>query len=212
MSDHPRPPKGPTRRDPREQRTFIVSILVAAMTGIAFQEMVVGVGDDFRRGLLDIETVLLAGVFCLTAIRFFVGAALHLTTGDLLDATGFVWMYDLLFILFETLLLIFLGGSSSIVRSNGGFTLILVLLLVTDMLWVASQWAIGRVDGRFRRRRIPWEWFWINAATVTAIVLSQAITMPQGVYGGLWGVVTLGVINVIAFVVDLFTVDQYGLL
>ena len=49
MSDHPRPPKGPTRRDPREQCTFIFSILVAAMTGIAFQEMVVGVGGDFRR-------------------------------------------------------------------------------------------------------------------------------------------------------------------
>lgn len=205
-------PPAPTRRDPREQRTFIVSILIAAMTGIAFQEMVGGVGEDFRNGFLDFETVLLATVFCLTAIRFFVGAALHLTSGDLLRATGFVWMYDLLFILFETILMIFLGGSSSLRRSNGGFTLILALLLATDMLWVASQWAIGRVDGRFARQQIPWEWFRINAAALIAIVVTQIIGMSHGMYGGFWGVVALAVINAVAFVVDLFTVDKYRLL
>ena len=181
------------------------------MTGIAFQEMVIGVGDDFRSGHLDPETVLLASIFSLTAIRFFVGAALHLTSGDLLDATGFIWMYDLLFILFETLLLIFLGGSSSVRRSSGGFTLVLALLLVTDMLWVTSQWAIGRVDRRFRRAGIPWEWFWINAGVVLGMVVIQAFSLA-GLYGGFWGVVVLATINAVAFVMDLFTVDQYGLL
>jgi hypothetical protein len=201
----------PGHRDRRGQRTLIVSILVAAMTGIAFQEMVVGVGDDFRRGVLDLETVLLATVFSLTAIRFFVGAALHLTSSDLLDAGGFIWMYDLLFILLETLLLIFLGGSTSIRRSDGGFTFLLALLLIVDMLWVGSQSLIGRVRGRYLRREIPWKWFWINAGVVMAMGVTQHLGWP-GMYGGTWGIAALAVINVVAFVVDLFTVDQYGLL
>src|SRR5438094_3004302 len=93
-------------RDKREQRAFIVTILVAAMTGVAFQEMVSAVGEEFRSGALTIGTLLLALVFFLTTIRFFVGAALHLTSNDLVKAPGFIWMYDLVFILFETLLLI----------------------------------------------------------------------------------------------------------
>jgi hypothetical protein len=205
MSRHHVRTQQPGHRDRRGQRTLIVSILVAAMTGIAFQEMVVGVGDDFRRGGL------LATVFSLTAIRFFVGAVLHLTSSDLLEAAGFIWMYDLLFILLETLLLIFLGGSTSIRRSDGGFTFLLALLLIVDMLWVGSQSLIGRVRGRYLRREIPWKWFWVNAGVVLAMGVTQHLGWP-GMYGGTWGIAALAVINVVAFVVDLFTVDQYGLL
>lgn len=61
MTGQHRLPQQPNRQERREQRTFIVSILVVAMTGIAFQEMAIGVGEHFRIRHLDPETVLLAG-------------------------------------------------------------------------------------------------------------------------------------------------------
>jgi hypothetical protein len=196
------------RRDKREQRTFVVTILVAAMTGVAFQEMVSAVGEEFRSGVLAIGTLLLALVFFLTTIRFFVGAALHLTSPGLLWAPGFVWMYDLMFILFETFLLIALGSVSTLGRGGVGFIPILLLLLGTDIVWVLSQWILGKANRRFYRASIPWEWFWINGLVICAVLITQAVTPPYGTAG----LATLAFINSVAFVVDLFTVDHYHLL
>jgi hypothetical protein len=117
-------------------------------------------------------------------------------------------MYDLMFILFETLLLIALGSVSTLGRGGVGFIPILLLLLVTDMVWVLSQWIIGNASERLHRASIPWEWFRINGAVVFAVLVTQAVTQPYGI-GGL---VSLAVVNSVAFVVDLFTVDRYHLL
>jgi hypothetical protein len=193
----------------RERRTLVVSILIAAMTGVAIQEMATAVGAELHERRLEFLTLCLAVVFFLTSVRFFIGATLHLISPFMATASGGIWLLDLSVILIEFTLLIFLGGlSSASVQSQSSVTFVwmLLALLVLDIIWVAGQWIVGRASSGLRRPSIPWPWARTNALAVGAMGVAELLDSRAGV-----GLGILVAANVVAFVLDI-RADAYHVL
>ena len=107
-------------------------------------------------------------VFFLTSMRFFIGNQLHLLNESLTRMPGNVWLYDLMVIIAQSVAFIFLGGVCSPEANRSakiGFVEILIVIYVIDVLWIVSQWIIGRLKAEYKREFVPWVWGILNISS-----------------------------------------------
>jgi len=145
-------------------------------------------------------------------MRFFIGNQLHLISKTLASMSGKVWFYDLMVIILQTVALIFLGGVSSVEASRTAridFVEILIALYAIDVLWITSQWALGKIFPSWRREFIPWAWGILNTVLIVCMTLLWLIV--DDLYSST-GLIWLGILNGVAFVVDVILVDYYDIL
>jgi len=130
-----------------EKRNLLSIFFITLLIGLGYQEMIPVVRESVRTNGLVLETFLLVGIFFFTSIRFFVGNQLHLLSPSLLKMPGLTWLYDLAVIIIQSVVLIFLGGVSAIEVNRKitiGFVDLLITLYVVDVMWIVSQWVIGK--------------------------------------------------------------------
>lgn len=111
-------------------------------------------------------------------------------------------------IIAQSVAFIFLGGiCSSEANRNAviGFVEILIAIYVIDVVWIVSQWVIGKLKAEYKREFIPWAWGILNTVLVICLVLLNFICdLCSGI-----GLICLFVLNLVAFVVDVILVDHY---
>jgi hypothetical protein len=196
-------------KEQTEKRNLLSSFFITVLIGLAYQEMITPVRDSIRHSGITLGTSLLMAVFFLTSIRFFIGNQLYLVDKSLIDMPGLVWFYDLMFIIIQSVLLIFLGGVSSVEANRDtkiGFLELLIALYIIDVVWIISQWLIGKILQSWRRKEIPSPWAYLNAGSVFFMLVLNSLVMDLYTIGGL---LFLFVINLGAFVIDIILVDRY---
>lgn len=195
-----------------ERRNLLSSIFVVILIGLAYGEMIPLVRESVRSLGITLGTSILVVIFFLTSMRFFMGNQLHLMSEALVRMKGGVWFYDLIFIILQTVVLIFLGGVSSVEVSRNvqiGFSEFLIVLYALDVLWIISQWMLGKILNNWQREFIPWAWAILNTVLIVGMVLVRIIT--GSAYSDaeiLW----LGALNGVGFIVDVMLVDYYDVL
>jgi hypothetical protein len=195
-----------------ERRNLITSIFVVILIGIAYQETVSPVRTSIRQSGVTLGTLSLFIIFFLTSLRFFIGNMLHLMSTELCQMKGYVWFYDFMVIVLQSTLLIFLGGNASMEQNEIAridFVQLLVLLYLLDVLWIVSQWFMGKIMSSWRRSFIPWAWCILNTALIASVTVINSWT--HGTYSAL-GYILLLLTNVVAFIVDVILVDYSNML
>jgi len=196
-------------RPGRDRRHLISQFLVAGLVAVALAEPEDPVRHALNTDGISIYSLALPVVYLLTALRFFLGNILHLHEDERTENDGrgaeCRWLLDFSFVLFECVILIFLGAVTSIyrnARSAADFFELLKLLLIVDVIWLMTVGALHKVGGPWRRERIPWTWAVLNLALLAAIVV-----LPLGFHyvddatsARLWPLV---VINLIVFGLDM---------
>lgn len=193
-------------------RNLLSELFIVLLVGLAYQEMVAPVRESFRTDGLTWETIALVLIFILTTLRFFFGGLLHLVHEDLLKMDGRVWFTDFAVIALEMLILIFLGGVTSLdatVHARIGFIDYLIFLLAIDILWVVViQWLCGKMFTAWKRP-VLWKWAQLNL-TLGLILLLIRTLMPDP-YGSL-ALTIITIVNVVVFALDVFWADYYVLI
>lgn len=192
-----------------EKRNLLSSFFVTVLIGLAYQEMVTPVRESVRASGITAGTSILMVIFVLVSIRFFIGNQLHLLDEQLIGLPGFVWFYDLMWVIAQCIALIFLGGVCSVEvnqKIHIGFIELLVALYVIDVVWIESQWLLGALMPSWSRPSIPWEWAVVNAALVLAMVLMQRFAADAYATRSLLALLAF---NAVAFAIDLFLVDRH---
>ena len=197
------------RKQQVEKRNLLSSFFITLLIGLAYQEMVEPVRASVRAFGIRPDTFLLMAIFFMTSMRFFVGNQLHLLSESLATMPGLVWFYDLMIIIAQSVVLIFLGGVSSAEINHEvrvGFIQLLVTLYLIDVIWITSQWLLGKLFPSWRRSFIPWAWAILNSVLILSIMLLNLLV--QDLYS-ISGIVIIFVLNLIAFIVDVILVDYY---
>jgi hypothetical protein len=195
-----------------EKRNLLSSIFVTILLGIAFQEMISPARESFRTNGPSLALIAYLGVFFLTALRFFIGAQLHLLSDDLLKQGGKAWFFDFSVISIEMIIMAFMGGVASPQTSQAAritFVGFLVALLALDIIWILAQWALGKTWSSWRRSFIPWRWAILNTALVLSLFLLTLAT--RGPYSLSFNIGLL-VLNAIAFAVDVIWTDYFDVI
>jgi CDP-diglyceride synthetase len=113
-----------------ESRFLVSTFFVALLIGLAYQEMIAPVREAVRTSGITFSTFALVSIFFLTSIRFFIGNQLHLLSESLTKMPGLVWLYDLMVIVTQCVVLVFMAGDST-VKQNQSTTIGFVDLLTT---------------------------------------------------------------------------------
>lgn len=185
---------------------------MVVLIGVAYQEMISPIRDSVRASGFTLGTVVLFSVFFLTSMRFFMGNQLHLMSPNLVKMKGMVWFYDLIIIVLQTTVMIFLGGVSSVEVSRHakvGFVGLLIALYIIDIVWVLSQWFLGVLMKSWRRHSIPWSWCILNSCLVLAMLVMHFV---QSDFYSTAGLLFLGIVNTAAFVLDVVLIDYYDVI
>lgn len=211
-------------RSKSERRNIISSVFVSVLIGLAFQEMVPPVRNSVRAAGITLETTVFFIIFFLTSMRFFIGNQLHLISDGLLKMKGIVWFYDLIWIIIQTTLLIFLGGVASVEASRPArinFIYILILLYAADVVWIISQWMLGEIFEKisqrtpkeffqgWRRDFIPYKWAILNSLLIISMTVVYYFT------GDLYSktmLIWMLILNVVAFVFDVVITNYFDLI
>jgi hypothetical protein len=192
-----------------EKRNLLASFFVTLLIGLAFQEMILASREAFSSEGITIETILFGLMFFFIAVRFFVGNLLHLQSENLLVLPGLVWMYDLLAIVAQSSVLVLIGSFVTVQVNRDadvGFLDYVIMLYTIDVLWILSQWMIGRVFQTWRRESVPFAWAFLNFLLIVSFwILSSLI---PDIYS-LEGLIGLTVLNFIGFVADMVLIDYY---
>jgi hypothetical protein len=192
-----------------ENRNLLSSFFVTLLIGLAFQEMIPPVRESIRSAGITFSTIALVSIFFLTSIRFFVGNQLHLMSEALTKLPGMVWLYDLIVIITQSILLVFLAGNTTVERNPAaglGLVELLGALYLVDVLWIASQWVAGKVVPKWKRNFIPWGWAILNLSLVILMVILGLIV--KDIYS-VTGITWLLGLNFVAFLVDVLLMDYY---
>lgn len=195
-----------------EKRNLLSSFFVTLLIALAYQEMIVPVGESVRTSGMTLETFLLMTIFFVTTMRFFVGNQLHLLSESLVKMPGLVWFYDLMVIIIQSVVLTFLGGVSSVEvnrQTSMDFIQLLIILYVIDVAWIISQWILGKILPKWRRAFIPWAWAILNSILVICIVALGFFVDDKY---STFSIIILFVLNFIGFIVDVVLVDYYDAL
>jgi hypothetical protein len=193
-----------------EKRNLLSSFFVTLLIALAYQEMILTVKDVSRTDGLNFEIIFLPATFFFISVRFFVGNQLYLLSDSLLELPGLAWLYDLMVIITQCVVLVLLGGLTSVASNRTASITFLdfaILLYVIDVLWVFSQWAIGRVFRRWRRPFIPWAWAILNSLLIGSFYVLDLV-FADNVYDHVGLTCLLG-LNVLGFIVDVVLVDYY---
>jgi hypothetical protein len=195
-----------------EKRNLLSSFFITLLIALAYQEMITPVRESVRASGITLGTSLLVAVFFLTTMRFFVGNQLHLLSDSLVRMPGLVWLYDLMVIIIQSVVLVFLGGVSS-VEVNRSITIdfvhLLIALYIIDVAWIISQCVLGKIMSPWQREFIPWAWAILNSVLVVCIImLNFLISDLYSTIGLIW----LFVLNLVGFLVDVVLVDYYNAL
>jgi len=199
-------------RGKSERRNIISSVFVSVLIGLAFQEMVLPVRESVRTAGITLGTTVFFIIFFLTSMRFFIGNQLHLISDGLLKMKGIVWFYDLIWIIIQTTFLIFLGGVASVEASRPArisFIGLLIALYTADVVWIISQWMLGKFFQSWRRGFIPWMWVILNSSLIISMTVVRCFT------GDLYSktmLISLLIMNVAAFMIDVVISDYFDLL
>jgi hypothetical protein len=196
-----------------DRRNVISSIFVAVLIGIGFQETVSPVRQSFRGSGVTLATMTLLVVFFLTSLRFFIGNQLHLMNESLMLMPGGMWFYDFSVVVLQCTVLIFLGGNASIEQNEKAridFIALLIILYCIDIVWIMSQWALGKVKESLQRKFVPWAWCILNTALTASITIIRLLA-GDNPYSDIAMVLFL-ICNLIAFVVDVILVDYYDVI
>jgi hypothetical protein len=200
------------RNQQHERRILLSQIFIVLLVSIAYQEMVAPIRDSLHSFGITLGATALFLVFLMATMRIFIGSQLHLMSENLLGMPGKVWFYDFLVIILEAMIMIFLGGETSVEVSRNskiGFWGFLTALYILDVLWIVSQWGIGKFARSWERRFIPWAWAALNIVLIILMVLMRLLA--GDIYSNA-NLIWLVFINAIAFVVDMFLVDYYKIL
>lgn len=195
-----------------EKRNLLSSFFVTLLIALAYQEMIVPVGESVRTSGMTLGTFLLMTIFFVTTMRFFVGNQLHLLSESLVKMPGLVWFYDLMVIIIQSVVLTFLGGVSSVEvnrQTSVDFIQLLIILYVIDVAWIISQWILGKILPKWRRAFIPWAWAILNSILVICIVALGFFVDDKY---STFSIIILFVLNFIGFIVDVVLVDYYDAL
>lgn len=195
-----------------QNRSILSSFFVTLLIGLAFQEMVSPVRESIRASGLTFGTLALMAVFFVTSLRFFIGNMLHLLSDSLTRMPGLLWFYDLMIIIAQSIILIFIGGFSSSeanINTPIDFVTLLIALYAVDVVWVCSQWGFGKIFPSWKREFIPWAWAVLNLILIVTILLTK--TACGDLYSGM-GLAVLLALSTLAGVVDMILVDYYKVL
>lgn len=207
--------------DKRDKRITISAIFVSILVGLAYAEMFAKVRDSLHDNGVRIEDVLLFVAFFLTGMRFFIGNQIHLiglsdprVVGDtLVHASGWVWIYDFLWISGQGVVLALLGSVTSLDASRGAkvdFYKFLVLLYAVDIAWIASRGVLHQTLEPWASLEAPtWSWAVLNGIFVVVLLAIMRTSRDRLGRGPLW---VLSGASVVAFVVDVIMVDNARLL
>jgi hypothetical protein len=182
---------------------FFTGFLIA----IAFHEAGHHTSESLKHDGVTLATSILFGVFFLTAIRFFVGNQLNLLKQSISKPHGPSWYYDVTMVSLQSAILIFLGNVASLEESQHskiGFVKALVALYVIDVFWIASRMMLGRRWEHWKPEPKTKWWALLNSLLVAFILLGGLF------FGGIYssaGLISLGVVNLVAFVIDLKMTD-----
>lgn len=192
-----------------KKRNLLSSFFVTVLIGIAFQEMVSTIKTPIITDGITINNSFLGFTFFLVSIRFFIGNQLHLSSESFLESPGLLWLFDLLVIIVQSIILIFLGGLcivSKNLNTSIGFKEFLVILFSIDVFWLFAQWIMGKIVKKWKRHSIPWEWAKLNGVLLVFLLLLDVFF--DDVYSDL-GLVFLMMTNLIAFIIDVILIDHY---
>lgn len=192
-----------------EKRNLLSSFFVVVLIGLAYQEMIPPVRDSVRSLGVTFQTLALFSIFFMTSVRFFIGNQLHLTSDSLIKMPGFIWLYDLIVIISQCVLFIFMAGVTTLVQNQNariGFFAILASIYMIDVVWIISQWLLGKINKNWRRGFIPWAWAILNTVLIIAILVSDYSI--HDLYSNI-GLIVMLLVNLTGFIFDVLLVDYY---
>jgi hypothetical protein len=198
-----------SRKQQAEKRTLLSSFFITLLIGMGYQEMILVVKESVTTNGIDLGTYLLTAIFFLISMRFFIGNQLHLLSDSFVRLHGLVWLYDLIVIIIQCIALVLLGGFSSVKinrKVSIGFLEFMVALYVIDIVWIFSQWILGKFFLNWKREFVPWAWAILNTSLVIFIIILN--TFIDDLYSAK-GLIWLCTINLIGFIVDVVLVDYY---
>jgi hypothetical protein len=213
-----RPPSVETER--AQRRAYVATWLITSLMALAYKEAVPPVRDSMQNGVgndLAIGSLLLFVVFFLTNTRFFIGNYIHMQDLVQSNAGQIVWLYDLLFIVLQAILFIFLAGVCSVKFSREHeihFVLLLLILYGVDVIWILSQLIFGKlpyIQRYFKRNSWTWQWLVLNLTQAILILVLVAYKYNGDFYsqGMLWW---LAGISMVAFYIDVVVIDRSHIL
>jgi hypothetical protein len=195
-----------------EKRNLLSSFFITLLIGIAYQEMISGTSKSILESGITVNILLLILIFFLTSMRFFIGNQLHLLSDALLKLPGLVWLFDLMIIIIQSIMLILLGSSIKVDTYSNyriGFFELIVTLYVIDIFWIISQWLIGKLFFVWKRKTIPWAWAILNSSLVVILIILD-LSM-ENIYS-LKGLVFILIFSVLGFIADIVLIDNYKIL
>src|SRR3972149_10919931 len=192
-----------------DRKNLLAQLFVVLLIGLAYQEMIPPIRDDVRAFGLTFPPLALFLVFFLTSLRFFIGAQLHLVDEAITEAGPFIWLFDFIFIAFEMIIFVFLGGLTTLAANTEAhfdFIQLLMFIYGVDVLWVAGQFLLAKLHSGFHREQVPWKWAAINLVAIALIAAVYNSAIGGFSQAGLWALL---VINAIAFILDVIIVDYF---
>lgn len=212
--------------DARDKRITISAVFVSILVGLAYAEMFGKIRDALRRHGVHFEDLMIFIAFFLTGMRFFIGNQIYLLglsdpafvsdmdPTTLVHQSGKVWIYDFLWISGQGVVLAFLGSVSSrdaSRRAKVDFYHFLILLYGVDIAWIGSQYILWKslVPWSLLASPPAWQWAVLNAAFILVLVAMLRFSADR--YGRA-PLALLALFSVVAFAIDIFLIDNAGLL
>lgn len=192
------------------RRSEVSTLFIGFLIGIAISEAISPAWKALNSSGFTVSSVALFAIFLMTVIRFFIGYQLHLMDEKLLSMKGSVWFFDFTFIVFETIILIFMAEVCTIEAGNLArykFVEMLIWLLAADVLWALLQQGASWFLSEWKRR-VLWGWGISGFLMIGAIGGIRCLTHDLYSRSAL---ILLIILNAIAFIVDLRLIDHYGL-
>ena len=194
-------------KNQEERRRRLGSYFITLLIGLSYPQLIGAVQNSLVNTGLSWTTLILPLTYFFISVRFYVGNHVILESDDIVVSEGFNWLYDLMIIMAQSIMLIFLASTSSVEASRKtdiDFFEILIALYVVDISWILSQTLIGRIFPKLRRSSVPYGWALLNAAMVISMVVAKLIIVD--IYSTP-GLIALFVLNLAAFVVDMVLLD-----
>ncbi len=198
-------------QEAQDKRNVISSFFITLLIGLAFKEMILVHKDAIQTSTFTPGSLLLVGTFFLISVRFFIGNRLHLISEQFLELPGWLWLYDIMIIILQSMIIILLGGLTSIdlnLEASFGFLEIMILLYSIDVFWIITQELISAAS-KTKRKVVYWWWAGINfVLSAIVIILSYYI---KDLYSTI-GLQLLFGLNLLAFIFDVFLLDYFGVI